>query len=180
VPAFATYSDLRQLAPPIAESRELRKSASIRAGKSVFLSHSSKDKEYLPVIIKVLESHGGSVYVDEGDSRLPRTPSEETAQILRDTLNGCQRLVLFVTTDSKDSRWMPWELGLGDGYHGPDSVALFPAAENESEHSWAENEYLGLYQRIVWGKINDDVENHWIVWNYHSNSAIPLRQWLSG
>ncbi|MBN8841777.1 MAG: hypothetical protein J0H88_00900, partial [Sphingomonadales bacterium] len=28
------------------------------------------------------------------------------------------------------SRWVPWELGLADGYKGMDSIAIFPAAEN--------------------------------------------------
>lgn len=180
MPQFLTFSDLKRLTPTLAESRELRKVAASKVGKTVFLSHSSKDNAYLPPVIQILESHGGKVYVDNGDSRLPATPSPKTAQILRDTLKQCRRLVLFVTTNSKDSRWMPWELGLGDGCHNPYSVALFPVAAGSYEQQWSEREYLGLYQRIVWGRIGSGTKSHWIVWDHHRNTALSLREWLRG
>lgn len=119
------------------------------------------------------------MYADNGDTRLPDIPSPETAQILRDTLTACRKLVVLVTTNSKDSKWIPWELGLGDGYHAPDAVALLPAIPEGGPQLWAEREYLGLYDRIVWGKIKGDLKEHWIVWNHQSNTAIALEQWIT-
>ena len=76
---FATYSDMQRFRPdPLAEGQMMAKAAS-KHGKTVFLSHSSKDNELVPGAIAVLEGHGGRVYVDLGDDRLPQTPSVETA-----------------------------------------------------------------------------------------------------
>ncbi len=118
--------------------------------------------------------------MDSEDDRLPRKPNGETAEILRDSIKVCRRFVLFVTTNSKDSSWIPWELGLADGEKGQWAVALFPTAEKSYEQTWSETEYLGLYQRIVWGKIKDVTkENTWIVLNHEKNTAVTLRRWLT-
>lgn len=44
--------------------------------KNVFLSHSSKDDEIVGVAISILQGQGGAVYVDNGEERLPRIPSQ--------------------------------------------------------------------------------------------------------
>lgn len=36
----------------------------------------------LPAVIAILEGHNGKVYIDRGDSRLPKVTSVETAQVL--------------------------------------------------------------------------------------------------
>jgi len=178
---FATFDDLIRFKKDLKESVVLKEAARTRTGKTVFLSHSSKDKGHLPAVISVLENYGGRVYVDSEDDRLPRTPNRDTAEILRSSVNSCLRFVLFVTTNSKDSKWIPWELGLADGEKGQRLVALFPTAKNSYEQTWANTEYLGLYQRIVWGKIKDVTkENTWIVLNHENNTAVTLRRWLTG
>lgn len=74
---------------------------------------------------------------------------------------------------------MPWELGLADGEKGDRLIALFPAADSSAEQDWAKQEYLRLYSRIVWGTIENVMpEPGWIVWDYHKNTAAPLRTWL--
>jgi len=179
MPVFATYDDLKRLRPaPDNEQRLLREAAS-RSGKSVFLSHSSKDNELIPSVVGILEGEGGRVYVDLGDDRLPDVPSPETAAILRDTVRQTQSFVLLVTPNSKDSIWIPWELGLADGAHGPARVSLFPVANAAAEMRWSEQEYLGLYQRIVWGRIKGYERELWMVWDHHDNTATPLRRWLN-
>ncbi len=178
---FATYNDLSRISRGLQSSILLKEASRTKSGKSVFLSHSSKDKEHLPAVISIIENHGGRVYIDIEDDRLPNTPNRETAEILRSTINSCSRFVLFVTTNSKDSKWIPWELGLADGEKSYKFVALFPTAENSFEQTWAETEYLGLYQRIVWGKIKDVMNvNGWIVLNHKNNTAIELQKWLTG
>lgn len=180
MPQFATFADLNRIKRTLQEAELVKAATHTRTGKTVFLSHSSKDKEHLPAVISILENAGGRVYVDNADDRMPTTPNRETAEILRGTVKSCRRFILFVTTHSKDSTWIPWELGLADGEKGQQPIALFPTAENSSEQKWSEVEYLGLYQRIVWGQIRGvSTENEWIVWDKASNTAIKLRRWLT-
>jgi hypothetical protein len=177
---FATFDDLSRIARDLQSGVLLKEASRTKTGKTVFLSYSSKDKDHLPAVISILENHGGRVYVDSDDDRLPNTPNKETAEILRGSVRSCRRFVLFVTTNSKDSRWIPWELGLADGEKGQQLVALFPTAEKSYEQKWSETEYLGLYQRIVWGKIEDIMQdNGWIVLNHEKNTAVTLTRWLT-
>lgn len=129
MPEFLTFNRLKEIQSTRYFSESDMRLRASKEGKNIFLSYSSKDRGYLPGVIKLLEDHGGAIYIDEGDSRLPKKPSKETAVILRDTIQKLKRFVLFVTTNSKDSIWIPWELGLGDAYKTSASVALFPIAE---------------------------------------------------
>lgn len=131
--SFATFDDLRRIKRELQEAVLLKEASSSRTGKTVFLSHSSKDKEHLPAVISIINNHGGQVYVDSEDDRLPRTPNRETAELLRDSIKFCRKFVLFVTTNSKDSRWIPWKLGLADGEKSQWQIALFPTADKSYE-----------------------------------------------
>lgn len=129
-------------------------------------------------MILLLENHGASVYVDVKDDELPKVPSIETARILRDNVRACPKFILFVTTNSKDSKWIPWELGLGDGQKSPRNVALIPAAAHVWDQTWAEQEYLGLYDRVIYGNFTGNPNPEWLVYDHHANSAVRLREWL--
>ncbi|MFA6053749.1 MAG: hypothetical protein WC769_00095 [Thermodesulfovibrionales bacterium] len=181
MPQFATFNDLSRFNRELQKAVILSEASRSLTGKQVFLSHSSKDNEHLPAVISILQNHGGRVYVDSEDDSLPNTPNRETADILRGSVKICSRSLLFVTTSSKDSNWISWELGLSDCEKGHWPVAPFPTAEKSYEQKWSETEYLGLCQRIVWGKIKDVTANDgWIVWNHTENTAITLRRWLTG
>lgn len=125
---FVTYNELRTISQRT-EARSVFESATSQLGKTVFLSHSSKDHEMLPGVVLILENHGGRVYVDEADRELHGTDFEKTAERLRSVVKTCQKFVLFVTKQTKDSTWIPWELGLGDGARSEQNVALFPSAD---------------------------------------------------
>ena len=125
---FVTYDELRTFSSR-AEARGLIKSASENYGKTVFLSHSSKDHDLVPGVVLILENHGGRVYIDERDAELSTTDFHKTAERLRTVVRTCRKFVLFVSKQSKDSKWIPWELGLGDGSNREGNVALFPSAE---------------------------------------------------
>lgn len=176
---FATFDDLDSVRQRLDEGMILR-SALARSGKTVFLAHSSKDERFLPGVISVLENHGGRVYIDKADGRLPESTNRETAETLRSTIKECRRFVLFVTTNSKESKWVPWELGIADGEKGHVPVALFPAANRRDEQQWAQQEYLGLYRRIVWGKMEGWTKDGWFVLDHLQNTGTPLNQWLTG
>ena len=178
--AFITFDELREISGKITEKRAFLEARAARKTYNTFLSHSSADNEMLPGVITILENHGAFVYTDDGDDRLPEKTTPETAKILKNAIRDCRRFVLFVTPNSKDSRWIPWELGLGDSMKNAYAVALFPSAEKWYETSWSEQEYLGLYQRIIWGNFKGKVENECMVLDHHNNTATPLRKWLEG
>lgn len=162
-------------------SREqLLKSNAASSGTSTFLSHSSKDQELLAGAMEVLHNHGARVYIDEVDPEMPAYTSAETATLLKQRISQARRFVLLTTENSKDSRWVPWELGIADGNKGLVNIALFPASDITNNDNWTSWEYLGLYRRIVWGKLSGYKDELWMVLDAKANTAVTLRQWLSG
>jgi hypothetical protein len=176
---FATFDDLSRFTNnlTINEQRSIKITASLRSQQDTFLSHSSKDEEYLPGVIKLLKNHGASVYCDMNDDRMPEEPNPETAKIIKNQIKNSSRLVVFVTTNSKDSKWVPWELGIGDISLESENVALLPAAGYSYEQSWAQQEYLGLYRHIVYGRMKNEPDRLWMVYDYRSNTATKLGEW---
>ncbi|WP_443478358.1 toll/interleukin-1 receptor domain-containing protein [Novosphingobium aerophilum] len=147
---------------------------------STFLSHSSKDHDLVAGATLVLENHGAQVYIDEIDPQMPPTTSRVTADILKSRIRDTKRFVLLASNNSKDSRWVPWELGYGDGHKGTGRIAIFPAVDVWYDTGWTSQEYLCLYDRIIWGDIVGQKDPMWIVLNEEASTATPLRQWLQG
>lgn len=160
---------------------DILRSAETSYGKNCFLSHSSKDKEYLAGIIAFLESFGAKVYIDKDDQLLPKTTSRETAEGLKTRIKENRRLIILASTNSKTSRWIPWEIGLADGIKNIDSIAILPltATDDESAFSWPEQEYLSLYNQIVQGRLQGETGNCWMVLDRKANTARLLNEWLS-
>lgn len=181
---FATYSDLRGFNRDLTlnEERQIKSAAASSGygyGKDTFLSHSSKDAEYLPGVIKLLQSHGASVYCDLEDDRMPENPDPETARIIKQQIRDSRRLVIFVTPNSKESKWVPWELGIGDALLSMPNVALLPVASTSGDQAWAKQEYLGLYRHIVWGKMKNEPSSLWMVYDRRTNTADKLSDWFN-
>lgn len=162
------------------QASTVRKAESRSPSGSTFLSHSSKDSNLLPGTIALLERHGAVVYVDKKDDSLPPYTNRQTAVHLRERVKQSKKFVLLTTKNSKDSRWVPWELGLADGYKTPHNVAILPGVENATETAWTSAEYLGVYNRIVFGKLAGRSREVFMVWNQEENSATELSEWLSG
>jgi hypothetical protein len=176
-----TKSELREFSSKISvnEQHQLRKRATTASvGSSTFLSHSSKDDDLINGCIIVLENHGASVYVDEKDPEMPPFTNTGTAELLKKRIGQCRRFVMLATQNSKESKWVPWELGIADGSKGFPPVAVFPASESKVQTNWTEQEYIGLYQKIVWGTIKGEEKARWLVWNSKKNTAVPLAKWL--
>lgn len=130
--------------------------------------------------MEVLHNHGARVYIDEIDPEMPPYTSAETANLLKQRISQTKRFVLLTTENSKDSRWVPWELGIADGEKGLSNIALFPASDKDYDDDWTSWEYLGLYHRIVWGKLSGHNGDLWMVLNTKKNTALTLNQWLLG
>jgi TIR domain len=179
---FATRADLRGFAAKIqlTEQATVQKRAESRSAiNATFLSHSTKDQELVIGALRVLERHGASVYLDKKDLALPPYTSRQTAKILRDRIVQCSKFIVLASENSKDSRWVPWELGIADGAKGIEKIAIFPAVEQQDRNAWTEWEYLGLYSQIVWGRLAGYEDKLWMVWNRSANTAKALFKWLS-
>ena len=179
---FITRAELRAFAASrsLTEQAELRKSTRQRTPEgSTFLSHSSKDEDLVVGATIVLENHGTRVYTDEVDPEMPPYTTDETANLLKKRIRQTKKFVLLVTKNSKESKWVPWELGLADGYKGLPKIALFPSADNAKDTTWADSEYLGLYDRIVWGEMVGHTKPLWLVLNHKANTASTLSNWLA-
>ena len=175
--AFVTYDALRRFGAETDAQRMLKEAAS-KEGKTVFLSRSSADDDLLTGGIRVLEGHGGKVYVDKRDPALAQMGMFEIAERLRKAVRACRKFVLLVTPRSKGSTWIPWELGLGVGANRDANVSLFPSAETATEQEWSEQEYMGLYQRIIWGNFTGEKKCQWMVLDHRKNTARKLAEWL--
>jgi hypothetical protein len=94
------------------------------SNKKVFLSYRRKDEARIKSVVGFLIAQNVSIYVDYLDSTLPNPPDYTTAKILRERLKTCDKFILLATPNSKESYWMPWELGLGDGFTGYDNTIV--------------------------------------------------------
>lgn len=136
----------------------------------VFLSHRHKDIEQVKIAVGFLLDEGADVYVDYLDNVLPNKTSSETAKILRNRVNACSKFILLATPNSLDSKWIPWELGLGDR-KGTENVAILPFLNSET--SWTEREYYSLYHYIE--RTNQGV---WGVFPPQGGNGVRLSNWL--
>ncbi|MGH2292188.1 MULTISPECIES: toll/interleukin-1 receptor domain-containing protein [Pseudomonas] len=174
-----TRSELKRFSANASGSRSFTKSLTASAHNLTFISHSSKDKELVMGAMEIIANHGGVPYIDEVDPAMPKHTSEETADLLKSRITECKRFVLLTSPNSKDSRWVPWELGVADGKKGVNRIAIFAASDNEDDDKWSSWEYMGLYPRIVWGRLQGHPKPLWMVYEEKTNSAVTLRSWLT-
>lgn len=139
------------------------------ASTSIFLSHSHKDKELIAPALAFLRSHGVTIYVDWMDEGMPDTVSSATAVKIKEKIKQQKKFVLMVTENSKDSRWVPWELGYADPVKGINHIATFPIAERTD---FTKNEYMKIYPKIEY------VSDMWWVWTDDPQKLVKLDTWL--
>lgn len=147
--SFLSFSDVRSISTAAKSHglNALEAKASTSVG-SIFLSHSSADDEFVAGAVVFLMQFGFPVYTDNHDRRLPVPPNTQTAKILKDEIKKSRRFVVFVSPNSRFSRWIPWELGLADGYKDVVPIGILPVTSTGEEENWAKEEYFGLYPRI--------------------------------
>ena len=118
-------------------------------GYDVFLSHSFQDANVILGVKTIAETSGLGVYVDWiDDPSLDRNKvTAETADVLRARMRASSSFVYAHSTNTPDSKWMPWEIGYFDGNKPAGSVWILPlVVENDAEFKG--QEYLGLYPTI--------------------------------
>lgn len=147
--AIITESELRAEAEsllggiPPSHSRRFSRSS---AGRSVFVSHSSQDRDLVLLVKTLLEHQGTSVYVDWLDDGLPSVVDRQTASILKTRIASNSLFLLIATARSLSSRWVPWELGIADGLKGMGAIAVLPVQRPQDTYSG--NEYVGMYAEL--------------------------------
>lgn len=161
----------------IIENYTIAKKASYQSF-DVFLSHSSKDKDILTSVINFFSQYGVNVYIDKADEELPRYTSPETGDMLKHRIQECKKFIVLVTENSKESKWIPWELGIADEKKKIKNVALLPTVQTGTYPSWPEQEYLGLYPRIVYSNFKGQQQDVWMVLDHHQNTGTELGEWL--
>lgn len=115
----------------------------------IFLSHSFSDATEIRKIKQLLEDYGYEVYVDWiEDPHLDRSKvTKQTAQRIRTRMCCCRSLFFATSSNSSNSKWMPWELGFSDAFSG--KVAIMPILDNPAYHDrYDGQEYLGLYPYV--------------------------------
>jgi hypothetical protein len=113
MPEIATYAELRAWGAR-GQARMLERAGNL-SGKNVFLSHTTADDGLVAGVVLILEENGADVYVDHQDPSVDGADCTAIANHLRNVMRQCSRLVMLASPKSKDSKWIPWELGLGDG-----------------------------------------------------------------
>lgn len=179
---YATREDLLRLSSslPLREQASVQKAAEERNPTgATFLSHSSKDQELVVGAVALLAEHGATVYIDKKDPALPPYTNTTTAIGLKKRIRQSRNFVLLASENSKNSRWVPWELGIADQAKTLSRVAILPTLEHQQDKGWTKWEYLGLYRRIVWGDIKGYDGPQWMVLNERTNRATPLSRWVT-
>ena len=161
----------------ILENLSLVKEASTLSGKTVFLSHSSADDKFIPSVLRFFNRFEAPAYADDFDKRLPKPPTTATALTLKNEIKQCPRFVVLVSPNCRNSRWIPWELGLADGFKGIPPIALLPVTQEGIEEGWTKDEYFNLYPRIYCDGASS-IDDSWKVLDPRDQKPWKLSTWL--
>lgn len=152
-----------------------------RRGYDLFLSHSYLDKELILTLIELFNKANYSVYVDWiNDSLLNRlNVTAKTARVIKSRIKESKGLAYIATSNIANSKWCPWELGVGDGLLNERACILPILEENSSKFNG--QEYLGIYPYIEYGKVQgSDKYQFWVIDPDDSNLYNILINWLNG
>lgn len=173
--AFITFNDLQSQNITKAFSVNESLSSGEKFEKQIFLSYRRKDSQYVKPIVEILKKLGAKIYIDYLDESLPEKPNTETAAILRNRIQKSDKFILMATPNSSESKWIPWELGLGDGFVKYNNVAIMPITRNSD--NWEEQEYYSIYGYIKKAKSTNGLRYDYAIF-YPDGSAEWLLNWI--
>jgi len=79
----------------------------------VFISHRSADDAIAwKVYTRLTQTHGIECYIDDIDDTLKRVTEQELTNILVKKINECTNLLAIMTSNTKGSWWVPYEIGV--------------------------------------------------------------------
>lgn len=144
-----------------------------RANHDIFLSHNHLDKAAVLGLKTLLEWSGYSVYVDsESDPQLdPSKVNASTVEVVRRRLRGSRSLLYATSENAVASKWMAWELGLGDGLGK--RVAVVPVTGVAV--ACGTREFLLVYPEIQGGGLSEVLSVRWA-----NGTSTTFATWLRG
>ncbi len=78
----------------------------------VFISHKNTDALLAEKVARRVRANGLETYLDTIDDALVKD-GPELADVLLARMGQCQQLIAVVSSQTKDSWWVPWEIGVG-------------------------------------------------------------------
>jgi len=174
--AYLTFNNLNSQTFTKAENFNIALSSRTYTEKMVFLSYRREDRNWVAGIVRFLKNLGVAVYIDYLDETLEDRTSEEVANKLRDRISKCSKFICLATPNSSKSKWMPWELGLGDRIVNYKNVAVLPLT-NDASH-WGDQEYGNIYGKVQSNySFNISDANDWYV-HYPNGTKVKLKDWF--
>ncbi len=139
----------------------------------VFVSHSSRDVEFIRKVLLFLKSSKGGIngYVDWQDPDMEHETDARTAAGLKDKIKNSKKVIYVVTTESLKSAWCSWEIGYADCNKGVDDVAILAIKPNNGR--WKNHEYLQQYPWIYY-----DTAEHLFMVVKPGGDRVKLYDWL--
>src|SRR5438552_17185988 len=102
----------------------------------VFISHKSKDAEKAQRLKRrIVDDYRLSCWIDADDEEMQRLQQAQPVDYklltdrIREHLRTCRCLIFAYSSQSRDSLWMPWELGFFDGRWGRRLIGLYDLDE---------------------------------------------------
>lgn len=78
----------------------------------VFISHKNTDSALAEKVARRVRMNGFSVYLDTIDDALTKDGADLADHLLR-RMGECQQLIAVISSSTKTSWWVPWEIGVG-------------------------------------------------------------------
>lgn len=147
------------------------------AKRTIFLSHSHKDRALAEGLIVYLGSQGINVYVDWNDKGIPRITNRETANKIKESIDDNSFFLILATDNALSSRWVPWEIDVADQMKKSQRIAIIPIVERD-DNEFKGNEYLQLYRCI---RLDSVYGGHIKLFEVASSTKMMnVKDWLQG
>lgn len=119
------------------------------SGTTVFISHKHDDLDELKGLLGYLSKNFNVIpYIDSMDNGMPENTCAETANRIKQAINGCNKFLLLATNKALSSKWCNWEVGIADKMKLPtNNIAILPMVDSINS-LYLGNEYLEIYPYI--------------------------------
>jgi len=177
--AYITESMLQSYRQNVQKKQHARSNIVLEkasAQKTIFISHSNKDKSIVEGLINYLASFGIKLYVDWNDTGMPRITDRTTAERIKTKISENTFFLILATENAMLSRWVPWEIGVADQMKTIGNIAIIPVVHN-NDTEFKGNEYLRLYKRIT---LDEMFGNRVKLYEANAHQGKNVADWLAG
>ena len=138
----------------------------------VLLSHKHEEVSFILKIKEFFDVQGIDIKIDWLDPDMNQVTIEETTYKIRQYIRNSDKFILIASESSKQSLWIPWELGFADGVKGLIDIAILPITYNENK--WKDREYYNIYDFLRY----DEYERLSLC-NHEGLRIMSLIQWIN-